>query len=141
MLNSTKLNTLTHEMNPHVDVTCSSLIGWMMFHDNSTLIVNLNVKCRWVGGPRSPSVRGACARSWPPWLLQILQHAHFPWSLSSRVLCCSFLPSTSMQLHREKRHMLQYFSCRRGLQPNQNLKSHIELDHGYRVIRRQCGNL
>jgi hypothetical protein len=120
MLNSTKLNTLTHEMNPHVDVTCSSLIGWMMFHDNSTLIVNLNVnvimshdnstlivimshdnstlivnlnvKCRWVGGPRSPSVRGACASSWPPWLLQILQHAHFPWSLSSRVLCCSILP-------------------------------------------------
>ena len=38
-IDSTKFNMLTHEMNPHVDVACSSLIGWMMPHNNSTLVV------------------------------------------------------------------------------------------------------
>ena len=41
-IDSSNFNMLTHEMNPHVNVTCSSLIGWMMPHDNSTLIANVN---------------------------------------------------------------------------------------------------
>ena len=48
-IDSTKFNVLTHEMNPHVDVTCSGLVGRMMPHDDSTLIVNV-----YVGGSGIP---------------------------------------------------------------------------------------
>ena len=51
-IDSTKLDVLTHEMNPHVDVTCSSLVGRMMPHDDSTLIVNV-----YVGGSGIPEAQ------------------------------------------------------------------------------------
>ena len=42
-IDSTKFNVLTQEMNTHIDVTCSSLNGWVMPHNNGTLVINRHV--------------------------------------------------------------------------------------------------